>query len=214
MLEVIVNHDSNLQPIEVQAILEGLREFLSLFPRRKIRYLGSTAVKDEVYLSADSFLSSPHHFPRPNRRQYDGNSIIAAMEREASLSRKRPLQIFVTSEDLLPPSSRRANGRQYSLRVSSAQNAVISVARLRRLSDEERTDAIKVMLWHELGRMLGAAQYLRIRTEQGRESHCLNQCAMMRVNDVSGCLEVSRSIKTWGRIYCPYCEHDIRMSSI
>ena len=215
MLEIIVNHDTNCQPVEVQAIIEGLRDFLRAFPRRKIRYLGSAAVKDEVYLSADSFLRSPQRFPRPShgRKQYDGNSIIAAMEREASLSREQPLQIFVTSEDLLP-SSHRVNGHRYSMRVSSGRNAVISVARLRRLSDEEQIAAIKTLLWQELGRMLGAAQYLRMCTEQGHEACCLNQCAMMRATDVSSYLEIAKSIRERGRIYCVYCEHDINFSSI
>ena len=215
MFEIVVNHDTGLEPIEIQAILEGLRDFLRVFPRRKIRYLGSTAVKDEIYLSADSFLRFPQRFPRPShgRRQYDGNTIIAAMEREASLSREQPLQVFVTSEDLLP-SAHRVNGHRYSMRVSSGRNAVISVARLRRLSDEERVDVIKTLLWQELGRMLGAAQYLRIRTEQGHEPHCLNQCAMMRATDVSSYLEIAKSIRERGRIYCSCCEHDIKMSSI
>ena len=215
MLEIVVNHDTNLQPLEIQALMEGLRDFLRVFPRRKVRYLGSAAVKDEIYLSADSFLRSTQRFPRPShgRRQYDGDSIIATMEREASLSREQPLQIFVTSEDLLP-AAHRINGHRYSMRVSSGRNAVISVARLRRLSDEERISTIKTLLWQELGRMLGAAQYLRIRTEQGHEPCCLNQCTMMRATDVSGYLEVANSIKERGRIYCPDCEHDIKMSPI
>ncbi|MCQ2570910.1 MAG: hypothetical protein MJ154_01530 [Candidatus Saccharibacteria bacterium] len=91
-----------------------------------------------------------------------------------------------------------------------------SVHRYKSLNDLERFLAVKAVVLHEIGHVLGAAADLnRSHTEEKIGPHCTNpNCVMRQGLNLATWVKHARECNSHGSWYCPQCLADIKNSQI
>lgn len=215
MLPIYVMWDSGLTPDEQRAIVNGLKEFNDLFPEREIYVFGSDRwTEAEEFSSADWYLSKAKRVTRKGKpAQLDALSLILKMMDEPYQKTNVHIDVMFTSKDLTAKLN--SSWLNFCFGLTSGRYTVQSVARFRGLPTYDKTLAIKAILWHELGHVLGAAGNRKMFVENNLGLHCTKHgCIMRQGLSVPEFVKHAKEARKQGRIYCPLCLEDIKKSPI
>ena len=209
MLPIYVMYDSGLDVFERSCIEDSMREFVGEFPQRKVVMYGSRAWSNGDYSSADWYVQKAAKLLRNRQLQVNASSLLDLLMNEPW--QKNPhIDVLFTSCDL------GGLGLNFCFGMTSGRYTVQSVFRYRGLHVEDRKLAIKAVVWHELGHVLGcAANSRRGNTEYKLGRHCTNYgCVMQQGMNLGEWVQHAREINYLGRIYCPQCRNDLLCSRI
>lgn len=199
MFPIFSCYDSGVEESEVKAIVDALKEFRRLFPERRIFNYGSKPWCKGDFSSADWYVKNAKELPS---KQKDASDMALLLAKEPWQKTSPHIDVLFTSKDL----SFDDNNFVFGLAYPSLRVTVQSVARYRILSDEDKTLAIKAVVWHELGHILGCAHPGRVKTKYILGSHCTNPgCIMQQGLSVPVWLEHAKQAKALHQIYCPLC---------
>lgn len=214
MLPIYISYDNGLDAIERTAIREAVLEFQRIFPERKFYNFGSKAWSDGDFSSGDWYVNHARRVMRKNfPLQLDAGSILHLFEREPWQNLEEHIDVFFTSHDLTARFG--FQWLNFCFGLTRGHNTVQSVSRFRRLAFRNRKLAVKAVLLHELGRVLGAAADPgRHCTEENLGRHCTNYgCIMRQGLTVEEWVEHAMQAESRGW-YCTDCRNDIRRSRI
>lgn len=208
MLPIILSFDSGLRYFERLAVREAVAEFRELFPEREIQDFGSSVWSNDEYSCADWYIE---HAQNANDDQLEAKSVISLMKENPHQSSYPHIEMLITSRDLT------TWYLDFCFGLTVERYTVQSVYRHRELKHgADNQFAIKAMIWHELGHLLGAASDTnRSNTEDEVGVHCTNFGCIMQNSMTS--VEMVRHAKDamWKKsIYCPQCIEDIRRAKI
>ena len=210
MLPIFICYDTGLDMFEIKSIAEALKDIMRLFPERHVENFGSAAWSAGDYSSADWYVSHTRHVLRQGAiMQLDARSMLGLLYSEPWQKTNPHIDLLFTSRDLT------ANGLNFCFGMASGRVSVQSVFRYRGLCDTDRRLAIKAVVHHELGHILGCAKYGRIHTKMSLGSHCTNHgCIMRQGLCLSDWVQHARDAERAGWIYCPECLAEARQSNI
>ncbi len=209
MLPIYVMYDSGLDEVEEVAVLAALRDLSALVPEFEITCFGSEAWCSGEYSSADWYIQHTEIVRGKNGElQLNADQLLDLVASEPWQANPH-IDIVLTSCDLTAFDA----GQQlnFVFGIADGRFSIQSVARFRDCSNFDRTLAIKTMIWHELGHILGmAADLNRDHTEYKLGPHCTSfGCSMKQGMSVSEWVENAREVFQVGRIYCPECLNDV-----
>lgn len=211
MLPINVMYDSGIDELEAAAIRAALNELLELFPSLTIRDYGKEAWDEGRYSSADWYIrKTPRVRGNDGSLQLDADRLLDLITNEPWQSQEPHIDVALTSLDITAH-----DGDQqlnFVFGIANGRVTVQSVYRYRGLPDGDRYLAVKTVVLHELGHVLGAAADLnRSNTEYVLGPHCTNKgCAMRQGLSVPIWVAHARDIFQAQRLYCPQCLADIR----
>ncbi|MBQ6461026.1 hypothetical protein IJJ36_01130 [Candidatus Saccharibacteria bacterium] len=217
MLPIFMMCDHKMDLAERVAIMEAVSEFRSLFAERRIIDFedvgwGVNTDRDSAdwYISAARKVYRARGLYEEATEQLDADSIIDAMEWVQSTEVKKTpqqtmapfIQFLLTSYDLT------RDGMDFCYGLTRDRYSVQSLYRYRELRPREQKLAIKAMIWHVLGHLLGMAK-------DRPNRHCDKYgCIMRRSTNLEEWVEHARDSRGRGRIYCHQCMTDAKRSKI
>ena len=205
MLPINLMLDSSIVDSEEEkTILTGLLEFRELFPGANISLDYSSVDKYRLLERARRIRRSGGH------TQIDVNSLLELLQDYSSVT--PIIEVLFTTEDLTTEETNFCFGATWL----GGRCTVQSTYRYRELSSQDKSLAIKGVLHHELGHVLGmAANLSRIHTENKLGPHCADwNCIMHQSMNVNEAVRIARGARAHGRIYCPLCLADAKRNKI
>ena len=211
MLPIYVMNDVGITAFEQDCIKEAMHEFKTMFPERTITYFGARSWKSGNFSSANWFISKAQRcMSEKGTTLFYAESIVDLMEADPQLKYPR-ISVLFTSRELVTRDTVSCSS------FTRGRNSVQSFYRYRMLGPAKRRLAIKSMIWHELGCILGAgANPVRegVVVELSG-TYCANcACAMSNIESLEKRILRAKGAKESGQIYCPRCVRDILRSEI
>ena len=206
MLPIYVCWDSGIDEIEEEAILAALQ----CFEGPNITVFGSKAWAKGDYSSADWYIQHTEKVQgNLGGIQLNADHLFDLIVSEPWQMANPHIDIMIVSKDMT--AFEKGQQLNYVFGIADGPITVQSVARFRECSDEDRTLAVKTIVWHELGHIFGAAADLnRNHTEYNLGPHCTNYgCVMKQGDNVPKWIKNAREADKLGRIYCPECLADM-----
>lgn len=208
MLPIYVMYETELSVFERYCVDKAMQEFKNMFPEREIVIFGFNQWCEGDYSCADWYIEKAR--VKQSTCQIDASGLLDLMQNEPWQWNNPHVDVLFTSKDLF------ASGLNYCFGMTRGRCTVQSVYRYRYLNTDDRELAIKTVAWHELGHVFGMAGNLRRgNTEYKLGAHCTNYgCVMRQGMNVDEWVRHAKEAKRMGRIYCPQCMLDMRLSKI
>lgn len=208
MLPIHVMYDSGLEEIEEVALMAALQKLQASIPELTISNYGSMPWCHGNYSSADWYVQHTEIIRGTNGElQLNADHLLDLVASEP-WQQNPHIDIVLTSCDMTAFDA----GQQlnFVFGIADGRISIQSVARFRDCSNFDRSIAIKNVIWHELGHILGmAANTRRSHTEYKLGPHCTNfGCTMRQGMTVSEWIDNARATYQVGSIYCPECMND------
>ena len=211
MLPIYVMCDSGLDLAERIAVLRATDDVRSIFAERRITYSMNADEKSaDWYIDTARKVFRARGLYREAIEQLDADSIIDTMEwaqdtesQKTSQQTTAPfIQLLLTSRDLTK------DGIDHCFGLTRDRYSIQSVYHYRTLPHKDRLLAIKAMVWHEIGHLLGMAK-------DRLGGHCNKHgCIMCQSTNLEELVDHARDSLGRGRIYCHHCMTDARHSKI
>lgn len=211
MLPIYCMYDSGIDRTEERAIVEGLAEFLNVFPERRIINFGMHPFGEGDYSSADWYIKHAKKHIHFGRIQLEADSLVDLMMQEPWQADPH-IDLFFVSNDLYQKDS----NAPFCFGLSCKRVSVQSVFRYRRMSANDRFLAVKHTVLHELGHILGMVSNqdrAKIKEQQGL--HCTSPGCVMRQGITA--LDWVKNAKASDKnhtTYCPLCRAEAERSLI
>ena len=209
MLPIKVMYDSGIDKVESEAILDALQELVSIFPDWEIELYGANPWCRGEFSSADWYVQNAQAVPRLDHYQLDAGSLLWLLEGEPWQEAEPHIDVMLTSLDLAALNDD-GSYLNFVFGMADGRFTVQSAARFRELPDADRYLAVKMLIQHELGHIVGmAADLTRPNTVNNLGPHCTNfGCVMRQGLSVPVWAQHARESYNMGRIYCPQCLAD------
>lgn len=208
MLPINVMYDSGLSELEEVAVLTALQEVSLAVQIPDITCYGSEPWSLGAYSSADWYIQNTQ-VVRANQggTQLNADHLVDLVNSEP-WQESPHIDIVITSRDITAFDA--GHQLNFVFGLASGRVSVQSIARFRDLDILSRFLAVKAVIWHELGHILGmAAATDRPHTEYKLGPHCTNPgCVMRQGMSVPEWVEHAEEAFQSGQIFCHQCLED------